>query len=48
MVRIARLDDAFLAIFELEASPVGDQSLQQKRSEKERWKKIKNPKSLET
>jgi len=30
MVKIARLDDAFSEFFELEASPVEDQSLQQK------------------
>jgi len=30
MVRIACLDDVFLEIFELEASPVEGQSLQQK------------------
>ena len=30
MVKFARLDDAFSKFFELEASPVEDQSLQQK------------------
>ena len=31
VVKIARLDDAFSESFQLEASPVGGQSLQQKR-----------------
>ena len=43
MVNIARLDDAFSEIFELEASPVEGQSLQQKdmkwQEKKERRKK---------
>ena len=34
MVKIARLDDAFSGIFELEASPVEGQSLQQKQMRK--------------
>ena len=52
MVRIARLDDTFLEIFELEASPVESQSLQHcskkiRKGEKgEPKKKLKNPKSL--
>ena len=43
MVKIACLDDTFSEIFELEASPVKGQSLQQK--DKKRKGK-KNPKSL--
>ena len=52
MVKIARLYDAFSNIFELEASPVEGQSLQQKgkkrRKKKGEKKKIKKPKSLKT
>ena len=33
MVKIARLNDAFIEIFELEASPVEDQSLPQNSAE---------------
>ena len=36
MVKIARLDDAFLEVFLLQASPVEGQSLQQKEKKKER------------
>ena len=38
-VKIARLDDAFIEVFELQASPVEGQSLQQ--TEKKRKKKAK-------
>jgi len=43
MVKIACLDDAFSEFFELEASQVGAQSLQQKekKGEKGKGKKIK-------
>ena len=41
MVRIARLDDAFSGISELEASPVEGQSLHQKRQEKEKMERQK-------
>ena len=37
MVKISRLDDAFLEVFELQESPVEGQSLQQK--EKKRRKR---------
>ena len=41
MVKIVHLDDAFLKVFKLQASPVEGQSLQQKENEKkERHKKI--------
>ena len=44
IVKFARLDDTFSEIFELEASPVEDQSLQQKykteKEKKNRRKKI--------
>ena len=51
MVKIARLDDAFSEIFELEASPVEGRLLQQKDKKREKGKakqkqKIKYPKSL--
>jgi len=49
MVKIALLDDAFLECFELEASPVEGQSLQQtgkKRRKRKGKKKFKNSKSL--
>jgi len=52
MVKIARLDDAFSEYFELEASPVEGQSLQQKgkkmRERKGEKKKLKKSKSLKT
>ena len=38
MVKVALLDDAFLEIFELEASPVEGQSLQQKDKKTKRLK----------
>ena len=37
MVKFAHLDDAFSEFFELEASPVEGESLQQK--DKKKWKK---------
>ena len=40
MAKIARLDDAFSEVFEREASPVEDQSLQQK-DKKRKCKKLK-------
>ena len=50
MARIARLDDVFSAILELEESPVGGQLLQQKirkrekgKGEKKKKKKKKKP-----
>ena len=46
MVKIARVDDAFSEIFELEASPVEGQSLPQKsrgKKERQKKKKIKKP-----
>ena len=46
MVRIACIDDAFLEIFELEASPVESQSLQQK-DRKRRKRKGKRKKKTE-
>jgi len=48
IVKIARLDDAFSEFFELEASPVEGQSLQQKgkkRKKKKGEKKLKNRKA---
>ena len=52
VVKIARLDDAFSEIFELEASPVEGQSLQQKdkkrRNRKGEKTKLKKTKSLKT
>ena len=51
MIRIASLDDAFSIIFELEASPVEGQSLQQKdkkrRKRKGVQKNLKNKKPKE-
>lgn len=48
MVGIVRLTVAFSGIFELEASPEEDQSMQEKhnkrRNQKERQKQLKNPK----
>ena len=38
MVKIARLDDAFSESFELEASPVESQSLQQKQKKRRKRK----------
>ena len=50
MLKIACLNDAFLEVFKLQASPVEGQSLQQKEKEKkERQKKIlkiKKPKDV--
>ena len=51
MVKIALVDDAFSGLFELEASPVEGQSLQQKdkkRKKRKGKKEIKKPKSLKT
>jgi len=51
IVKIARLDDAFLDVFYPQASPVEGQSLQQKESKGEKGKatkKFKNRKSLRT
>jgi len=42
LVRIAHLDDAFLGIFELEASPVEGQSLQQIDKKRRKRKGAKN------
>ena len=44
MAKIARLDDAFSEVFEREASPVEDQSLQQK-DKKRKCKKLKKKKT---
>ena len=49
MVKFAHLDDAFLEVFKLQASPLEGQSLQQK--EKKKWKReseknLKSTKSL--
>ena len=41
IVKIARLDDAFSEIFELEASPVKGQSLPQKDQKRRKTKKYK-------
>jgi len=49
MVKIARLGDAFSEFFELEATPVEGQSLQQKEKKRRKRKGEKNekkPKSL--
>jgi len=53
MVKIARLNDAFSQYFELEASPVEGQSLQQKEKkrrkregEKKNLRKTEEPKDL--
>ena len=49
MVKIARLDDAFLEVFQPQASPVEGQSLQQKekkRRKRKGEKKFKNRKAL--
>ena len=51
MVKIDRLDDAFSEDFEMEASPVEGQSLQQKeqkRGKRKVEKKFKKSKSLRT
>jgi len=49
MVKIARLDDAFSEMFELEASPVEDRSLQRedksRRKRKGKNTKLKNRKA---
>jgi len=42
MVKIARRDDAFSEFFKLEASPVEDQSLQQKEKKRRKRKGAKN------
>ena len=49
MVKIAGLNDAFLEVFQPQASPVEGQSLQQEKEKKERRKKIpkiKRPKAV--
>ena len=45
IVKIARLDDAFSELFELEASPVEVQSLQQKVKERRKRKDEKTQKA---
>ena len=47
IARITRLDDAFSECFELEASPVEGQSLQQKEKKGERGKAKKKSKRIE-
>ena len=47
MVKLARLDDTFQGIFQLEASRVEGQSVPQK-DKKRRKRKGENPKSLKT
>ena len=48
MAKIAHLDDAFLEVFEWEASPVEGQSLQQKirKGEKGKAKRNEKPKDI--
>ena len=51
MVKIAHLDDAFLEVFQLQASPVEGQSLQQrvkKRRKRKGEKKFQNSNTLKT
>ena len=47
MVKIARFDDAFTEIFELEASPGGGQSLPQKVKKRGKRKRKQNRKPLD-
>ena len=46
MVKIARLDDAFLEVFQLQASPVEGQSLQQKETKMKKGNANKKPKDV--